>query len=154
MNIVVLNGRLVRDPELKFGQSGKAYSRFSIAVDRPFQSSADKNSQTVDFINCVAFGKTAEFIGEYFRKGRKILLNGRLQMSQYESEGKKITTYIVVVDSVEFGEAKASTGTTDTSSYGYNENKSTNNVMETPVFDDNSSDDMGAPAEIDDEFPF
>lgn len=89
MNLVVLNGRLTRDPELKFGQSGKAYSRFSIAVDRPFQSSSDKNSQTADFINCVAFGKTAEFIGEYFRKGRKILLNGKLQMSQYESEGKK-----------------------------------------------------------------
>ena len=85
MNLVVLNGRLVRDPELKFGQSGKAYSRFSIAVERPFSSSADKNSQTADFINCVAFGKTAEFIGEYFRKGRKILLNGRLQMDQYES---------------------------------------------------------------------
>ena len=92
MNLVVLNGRLTRDPELKFGQSGKAYSRFSIAVDRPFQSSSDKNSQTADFINCVAFGKTAEFIGEYFRKGRKILLNGKLQMSQYESEGKKVTT--------------------------------------------------------------
>ena len=112
MNLVVLNGRLTRDPELKFGQSGKAYSRFSIAVDRPFQSSADKNSQTADFINCVAFGKTAEFIGEYFRKGRKILLNGRLQMSQYESEGKKITTYVVIADSVEFGEAKASSGST------------------------------------------
>ena len=114
MTLVVLNGRLTRDPELKFGQSGKAYSRFSIAVDRPFQSSADKNSQTADFINCVAFGKTAEFIGEYFRKGRKILLNGRLQMSQYESEGKKITTYVVIADSVEFGEAKASSGSTDT----------------------------------------
>ena len=50
MNLVVLNGRLTRDPELKFGQSGKAYSRFSIAVDRPFQASADKNSQTADFI--------------------------------------------------------------------------------------------------------
>ena len=154
MNLVVLNGRLTRDPELKFGQSGKAYSRFSIAVDRPFQSSADKNSQTADFINCVAFGKTAEFIGEYFRKGRKILLNGKLQMSQYESEGKKITTYVVVVDSVEFGESKANSGATDTSSYGHSESKSTNNVMETPVFDDSSSDDMGAPAEIDDEFPF
>ena len=154
MNLVVLNGRLTRDPELKFGQSGKAYSRFSIAVDRPFQSSADKNSQTADFINCVAFGKTAEFIGEYFRKGRKILLNGRLQMSQYESEGKKITTYVVVVDSVEFGESKANSGATDTSPYGHSESKSTNNVMETPVFDDNSSDDMGTPAEIDDEFPF
>lgn len=151
MNLVVLNGRLTRDPELKFGQSGKAYSRFSIAVDRPFQSSADKSSQTADFINCVAFGKTAEFIGEYFRKGRKILLNGKLQMSQYESEGKKVTTYVVVVDSVEFGEAKANSGATDTSSYG---NKSTNNAMDTPVFDDSSSDDIGAPAEIDDEFPF
>ena len=154
MNLVVLNGRLTRDPELKFGQSGKAYSRFSIAVDRPFQSSSDKNSQTADFINCVAFGKTAEFIGEYFRTGRKILLNGKLQMSQYESEGKKITTYVVVVDSVEFGESKANSGATDTSSYGHSESKSTNNVMETPVFDDNSSDDMGTPAEIDDEFPF
>ena len=140
MNLVVLNGRLTRDPELKFGQSGKAYSRFSIAVDRPFQSSSDKNSQTADFINCVAFGKTAEFIGEYFRKGRKILLNGKL--------------HVVVVDSVEFGESKASSGASDTSSYGHSESKSTNNVMETPVFDDNSSDDMGTPAEIDDEFPF
>ena len=154
MNIVVLNGRLTRDPELKFGQSGKAYSRFSIAVDRPFQSSTDKNSQTADFINCVAFGKTAEFIGEYFRKGRKILLHGRLQMSQYESEGKKVTTYVVIADSVEFGESKASSGITDTPSYGHNENKSTNNVMETPVFDEASSNDMGVPAEIDDEFPF
>ena len=154
MNLVVLNGRLTRDPELKFGQSGKAYSRFSIAVDRPFQSSSDKNSQTADFINCVAFGKTAEFIGEYFRKGRKILLNGKLQMSQYESEGKKVTTYVVVVDSVEFGEAKANSGASDTSSYGHSESKSINNVMETLVFDDSSSDDMGAPAEIDDEFPF
>lgn len=152
MNLVVLNGRLTRDPELKFGQSGKAYSRFSIAVDRPFQTSTD--SQTADFINCVAFGKTAEFIGEYFRKGRKILLNGRLQMSQYESEGKKITTYVVIADSVEFGEAKATTGATDTSSYGQNTSKSTNNVMEASTFDDTSSDDMGTSAEIDDEFPF
>ena len=151
MNLVVLNGRLTRDPELKFGQSGKAYSRFSIAVDRPFQSSADKNSQTADFINCVAFGKTAEFIGEYFRKGRKILLNGRLQMSQYESEGKKITTYVVIADSVEFGETKASSGSTDA---GHSASKSTSNVIEAPAYDETSSDDMGVPAEIDDEFPF
>ena len=109
MNLVVLNGRLVRDPELKFGQSGKAYSRFSIAVDRPFQTSTD--SQTADFINCVAFGKTAEFIGEYFRKGRKILLKGSLQMNQYESEGKKLTTYVVIAENVEFGEAKANVNT-------------------------------------------
>ena len=58
MNVVVLVGRLTRDPELKFGQSGKAYSRFSLAVDRPFSKGE------ADFINCVAFGKTAELIGE------------------------------------------------------------------------------------------
>ena len=151
MNLVVLNGRLVRDPELKFGQSGKAYSRFSIAVDRPFQSSADKNSQTADFINCVAFGKTAEFIGEYFRKGRKILLKGSLQMNQYESEGKKLTTYVVIAENVEFGEAKANTNA------GGNDYKAPSNaVMETSNFEEfHSGDDNIESAPVtDDEFPF
>ena len=83
MNLVVLTGRLTRDPELKFGQSGKAYSRFSLAVDRPFQKGE------ADFINCVAFGKTAELIGEYLRKGRKVGVNGRLQMNRYEATEKK-----------------------------------------------------------------
>lgn len=143
MNIVILNGRLTRDPELKFGQSGKAYSRFSIAVDRPFQT--DKTAQTTDFINCVAFGKTAEFIGEYFRKGRKILLNGKLQMSQYESEGKKITTYVVMVDSVEFGEAKASNSDYTQTSMP---NKANSSINE-PSFEEENID-----SNLDDEFPF
>lgn len=146
MNLVVLNGRLTRDPELKFGQSGKAYSRFSIAVDRGFQS--DKNAQTADFINCVAFGKTAEFIGEYFRKGRKILLNGKLQMSQYEAEGKKMTTYVVVVDSVEFGESKSASSDAPASynNYGKAQDKSIEN--DEPMFEESSD------ANFDDEFPF
>ena len=151
MNLVVLNGRLVRDPELKFGQSGKAYSRFSIAVDRPFQTSTD--SQTADFINCVAFGKTAEFIGEYFRKGRKILLKGSLQMNQYESEGKKITTYVVIAENVEFGESKANTN----ANTGGNDYKAPSNaVMETSNFEEfHSGDDNieSAPVAAD-EFPF
>ena len=145
MNLVVLNGRLVRDPELKFGQSGKAYSRFSIAVDRPFQTS------TADFINCVAFGKTAEFIGEYFRKGRKILLRGSLQMNQYESEGKKLTTYVVIAENVEFGEAKANANA------GGNDYKAPSNaVMETSNFEEfHSGDDNIESAPVtDDEFPF
>ena len=147
MNLVVLNGRLVRDPELKFGQSGKAYSRFSIAVDRPFQTSTD--SQTADFINCVAFGKTAEFIGEYFRKGRKILLKGSLQMNQYESEGKKLTTYVVIAENVEFGEAKANGGTNDFKA-------PSNTVMETPNFEEFHSEDNNVEngPVSDDEFPF
>ena len=102
MNLVVLTGRLTRDPELKFGQSGKAYSRFSLAVDRPFQKGE------ADFINCVAFGKTAELIGEYLRKGRKVGVNGRLQMNRYEVNGEKRTGYDVVVDSIEFLESKGS----------------------------------------------
>ena len=149
MNLVVLNGRLVRDPELKFGQSGKAYSRFSIAVDRPFQTSTD--SQTADFINCVAFGKTAEFIGEYFRKGRKILLKGSLQMNQYESEGKKLTTYVVIAENVEFGEAKANTNA------GGNDYKAPSNaVMETSNFEEfhSGADSIENTSIADDEFPF
>ena len=154
MNLVVLNGRLVRDPELKFGQSGKAYSRFSIAVDRPFQTSTD--SQTADFINCVAFGKTAEFIGEYFRKGRKILLRGSLQMNQYESEGKKLTTYVVIAENVEFGEAKANANT------GANDFKgATNSTVGTSNFEELHSEEFHSAVDnsevvplTDDEFPF
>lgn len=100
MNLVVLIGRLTRDPELKFGQSGKAYSKFSLAVDRPFSKGE------ADFINCVAFGKTAELIGEYLRKGRKVAINGRLQMNKYEVNGEKRTSYDVVVDTMEFVEGK------------------------------------------------
>ena len=102
MNVVVLVGRLTRDPELKFGQSGKAYSRFSLAVDRPFSKGE------ADFINCVAFGKTAELIGEYLRKGRKVGVNGRLQMNRFEMNGEKRTSYDVLVEAIEFLESKGS----------------------------------------------
>ncbi len=100
MNLVVLTGRLTRDPELKYGQSGNAYCRFSLAVDRPFKRGE------ADFINCVAFGKTAELIGEYLRKGRKAGVQGHLQMNKYESNGEKRTTYDVVVGQIEFLEGR------------------------------------------------
>ena len=100
MGIIGGGGRLTRDPELKFGHSGKAYSRFSLAVDRPMQKGE------ADFINCVAFGKTAELIGEYLRKGRKAGVTGRLQMGRYEVNGEKRTSYDVVVDNIEFLESK------------------------------------------------
>ena len=103
MNLVVLTGRLTRDPELKYGQSGKAYSRFSLAVDRPFQKGE------ADFINCVAFGKTAELIGEYLRKGRKVGVQGSLQMNKYEVNGEKRISYDVLVNNIEFLESKNAT---------------------------------------------
>lgn len=138
MNLVILTGRLTRDPELKFGQSGKAYSRFSLAVDRPFQKGE------ADFINCVAFGKTAELIGEYLRKGRKVGVQGRMQMNRYEVNGEKRTSYDVLVDTVEFLESKA--GSSEDSYSGYNEeySKPAEPVKSAPVGNDFD----------DDEFPF
>ncbi|MDX8335319.1 MULTISPECIES: single-stranded DNA-binding protein [Cetobacterium] len=141
MNLVVLIGRLTRDPELKFGQSGKAYSRFSLAVDRPFSKGE------ADFINCVAFGKTAELIGEYLRKGRKVAVNGRLQMNRYEVNGEKRTTYDVLVESMEFvegrGESSAPSDFAPTPSY------SAPKAAEKP-----SNDDFGGTSFDEDEFPF
>lgn len=102
MNLVVLTGRLTRDPELKYGQSGNAYCRFSLAVDRPFKRGE------ADFINCVAFGKTAELIGEYLRKGRKAGVQGSIQMNRYEVNGEKRTSYDVLVNQIEFLEGRNS----------------------------------------------
>lgn len=121
MNLVVLIGRLTRDPELKFGQSGKAYSRFSIAVDNPMKKGE------ADFINCVAFGKTAELIGEYMRKGSKIGVNGRLQMNRYEMNGEKRTSYDVLVEQIEFLDSKGAgsgAGAGSGSDYSYQSSSS------------------------------
>lgn len=96
MNLIVLTGRLTRDPEVKVGQSGKVFTRFSIAVDRTFKKGE------VDFINCVAFGKTAELIGEYLRKGDKAGFQGALQTNRYEKDGEKRTSYDVAVNQIEF----------------------------------------------------
>ena len=100
MNLVILTGRLTRDPELKYGQNGKAYSRFSLAVNR-----VGKKDEA-DFVNCVAFGKTAEIVGEHLRKGKRIGVQGRIQMNRYEVNGEKRNTYDIMVDSIEFLENK------------------------------------------------
>lgn len=139
MNLVTLIGRLTKDPELKFGQSGKAYSRFSLAVDRPFAKGE------TDFINCVAFGRTAELIGEYLRKGRKVAVHGRLQMNRYEVNGEKRTTYEVIIDTMEFVDSKQATSSDD-----FTANTSTYEKPSTPAGDDFAS----ASSFDDDEFPF
>ena len=149
MNLVVLTGRLTRDPELKFGQSGKAYSRFTLAVDRPMQKGE------ADFINCVAFGKTAELIGEYLRKGRKAGVTGRLQMGKYEVNGEKRTSYDVVVDTIEFLESKNavdSMGGYEPQDYtpSYSAPSSSSNTSSKPV----AKPQEEVPYEDDDEFPF
>ena len=96
MNHIVLIGRLTRDPELKYSQSGKAFSKFTVAVTREF------NRDEADFINCVAWGKTAETIAEYLRKGKRIGLQGRLTVNKYEKGGETRCTTEVSVDKFEF----------------------------------------------------
>jgi len=90
-------GRLTRDPELKYSQAGKAYCRFTVAINREF------NREEADFINCLAFGKTAETIAEWLGKGRRIALQGRIQTGNYENKnGDKVNTFEVVADKFEF----------------------------------------------------
>lgn len=103
MNKLVLLGRITRDPELR--QAGEtSVVNFSVAVDRKFKKDG---GQEADFPSCVAFGKTAEFISKYFKRGMKIALEGRLQTGSYTNkDGNKVYTTDVVVEAVEFAESK------------------------------------------------
>ena len=107
MNSVQIIGRICRDPEVRYSQNGNdstAIARFTVAVDRRFKK---EGGDTADFISCVAFGKTAEFIEKYFFKGMKIALNGRIQTGSYTNkDGVKVYTTDVIAENVEFCESK------------------------------------------------
>ena len=107
MNKVSLVGRLTRDPEVRYsqGQNSTAVARFTLAVDRRFKREGEANA---DFINCIAFGKTAEFIEKYFFKGMRLGGSGRIQTGSYtKQDGTKVYTTDVVLDEVEFVESKS-----------------------------------------------
>lgn len=101
MNKVILMGRLVRDPEVRYTQDGKAVGKFTLAVNRAYKK------DEADFINCVAFGKSAEFAEKYLNKGTKIALDGRWQTGSYTNkDGQKVYTNDCIVDNMEFAESK------------------------------------------------
>ena len=105
INVVVLMGRLVRDPEIRTTASGKSVCSFSLAVERDFQRSEER---TADYFDCVAWGNTAEFVGKYFHKGRMIALQGRLQARTYKDrEGNNRKVVEVIADKVSFTGEKA-----------------------------------------------
>lgn len=107
MNKVVLMGRLTRDPEIRYsqGEGTSAVARYTLAVDRRFKRQGDE--QTADFISCVSFGKTAEFIERYLHQGTRIVGCGRIQTGSYTNkEGVKVYTTDVVMEEVEFAESK------------------------------------------------
>lgn len=110
LNHIVIMGRLARDPELRHTQSGTPVASFRLAVDRDFK---DKNTgeRATDWIDCVAWRSTGEFVSKYFTKGRMAVVEGRLQMREWkDKEDNKRITAEVVADSVYFGDSKRSDG--------------------------------------------
>ena len=141
MNTVCLAGRVVRDPDYRQnGDSGVV--KFSIAVDRRFKNADGKYD--CDFINCVAFKNTADFIAKYFTKGMRIGVTGRIQTGSYTNkEGVKVYTTDVVVDNAEFMESKKS----------QNDNNINENEGFKPEINENEG-FMNINAELESELPF
>lgn len=103
MNKAIIKGRLTRDPDTKSTQSGKLYTRFTVAVDRP-----TKGEKKTDFIPCLAWEKTADMVEKYFCKGKEILVEGRIQTDSYEAkDGTKRTKTEIAVERVYFCGSKS-----------------------------------------------
>ena len=133
MNIVVLMGRLTKDPETRYTQGAEpmAITRYTLAVDRRFK----QGYQTADFISCVCFRKAAEFAEKYFRQGMRVTVSGRIQTGSYTNkDGQKVYTTEVVVDNQEFADAKRE------------ENKQDPEIPE--------NDFVGVPEGLEEELPF
>lgn len=127
MNKVILIGRLVADPEVRYsqGENATAIARYRLAVDRRFKREGE---QTADFISCVAFGRNGEFVEKYLCKGTKIAVAGRIQTGSYTNkEGQKVYTTDVVVEEHEFCESKGSSGQS-TTQYGQPDSDGFQNV--------------------------
>ena len=143
MNKVQLVGRLTRDPEIRYsqGENATATARFSVAVNRRFKNS--EGNYDADFINCVAFGKSAEFVEKYFKKGMAIGLTGRIQTGSYTNkDGQKVYTTDVVVEETEFVESK-----------GASSADNSNNSRSAPSAA-NNNDFMSITDGVDEELPF
>lgn len=112
---MILMGRLVRDPEIRYtqGSNPSAVAKYTLAVDRRYNRDGE---QTADFINCVCFGKLAEVVEKWYQKGTKIAISGRIQTGSYTNkDGAKVYTTDVVVEDSEFAETKPQSDSSTTS---------------------------------------
>ena len=151
MNKIILTGRFVRDPEVRYsnGEKATAVARFSLAVERNFAKKGG-DQPTADYPNCTAFGKQAEFVEKYFRKGMKAAIVGRIQTGSYTNrDGQKVYTTDVVVEQIEFCESKNSNSQNQQQSQIGYAPKSTAPV---PMTDESGF--MNIPDGIDAELPF
>ena len=120
LNHIVIMGRLTRDPELRTTQSGVSVTSFTVAVDRDF-GGRDGGERQTDFIDCVAWRQTGEFVSKYFHKGSMIVVSGRLQSRKWQDrEGNNRTSWEINADNVYFGESRR-----DSSGEGSYESRST-----------------------------
>jgi len=104
MNVVVMCGRLTRDPDIRYGSNGNPVARYRIAVNRRFKREGQPEA---DFFDCVSFGKQAEFVEKYLRQGTKINVQGSIQNDNYKGrDGQTVYRDQIVVDNVEFAESK------------------------------------------------
>ena len=145
MNKVILMGRLTRDPDVRYSQGadGSAIARFTLAVDRRFTK-----EQAADFISCVAFGKVAENIEKWVRKGVKVAVTGRIQTGSYTNkDGVKIYTTDVVVEDWEFAESKSASQ----QNAGGNDNGEVPQPVPTQASGDGF---MSVPDGVEDQLPF
>ena len=130
LNHIVIMGRLTRDPELRRTSSGIAVASFTVAVDRDF-GGRDGGERETDFIDCVAWRQTGEFVSKYFTKGSMIVVSGRLQIRNWnDKDGNKRRSAEIVADNVYFGESKRSNDSNSTyggNTYGGNSSYGNNN---------------------------
>lgn len=118
MNKVILMGRLTRDPEVRYtqGETPTAVARYTLAVNRTYKRQGEPDA---DFINCVVFGRGAEFAEKYFRQGMRIVISGRIQTGSYTGrDGSRMYFTNIVVETQEFAESKAS-GSAETGEDGF-----------------------------------
>lgn len=146
MNVVVLVGRLTRDPELRTTQTGYTYCNFNIAVDRRVKA---ENQPTADFINCIAWGRTAELINQYLNKGRQIAVSGHIQTRSWQAQdGTMRYGTDVVVDNFDF---IGSRNDNNNYSNNFNQQPSYNQGYNQAPPNQNNMQNQ-APLEIDDDF--
>ena len=133
LNHITIMGRLTRDPELRRTGTGVAVASFTVAVDRDFGGREGGERET-DFIDCVAWRNTGEFVSKYFTKGSMIVVSGRLQIRGWtDKEGNKRRTAEVVADNVYFGESKRNEGGSYSNGNSYGGNSYGGNTYSAPA---------------------
>jgi single-strand DNA-binding protein len=144
MNNVSLVGRLVRDPEVRYGQNESvSVAKFSLAVERKWKRDGEP---TVDFINCTVFGKSAEFTEKYFRKGMRVAITGRIQTGSYKNkDGQTVFTTEIIVESQEIAQSKSESNESSTAS---------NAEAGKSPYGSSGDDFMSVPEGVEDELPF